>query len=434
MLNRKLIFIILILPLLLSGCIFSIKQSGTSVDDSKGGLFRSQTLGDTWSQVTTLYTLGGKTARFDAANVTAMAFDALDDSSIYLGTQQDGLFYSYNYGDGWFQTLGGRGTVNDVLVDPQDSCTIYAAVHNTIYRSTDCSRNWQPVYFETLQGKYVTALAISNRDNKIVYAGTSGGTLLKSNDYGISWDAMNRFDDNIKEILVLEDQTAKTVYAVTQQKGLYKSEDEGLSWTDLRELSVDQAEVDEDALFKDLLVEEQAKKEKNNRTAISRVIKDKEEELGRDLTEAETEAVTSDFKYLTTQEIAELERTKKYLTLSKVGEAKVVAAASLDRSLPDSIIYAGKGTVYRLVDGKYGKMWQQIKLLTPQGKEVIYSVLVNPQNPKELFYGTSIALYHSVDGGQNWSVSALPTNYSARFLSFSLDNKFLYLGAYKIKK
>lgn len=433
--EKKLLVLILILPLFLSGCIFSLKDTGgTSADNSKGGLFRSQTLGDSWDQVTTLYTLGGKTAKFDAANVTAMAFDVLDDSAIYLGTQQDGLFYSYNYGDGWFQTLNGAGTVNDILVDPQDSCTIYVAVHNTIYKSADCSRTWKPVYFETIVGKYVNSLAISNRDSKIVYAGTSGGTLLKSGDYGVSWDAVNRFDDNIKEILVLEDQTATTVYAVTQQKGLYKSDDEGTTWTNLMELSVDRAEIDEETIFQELLVEEQIKKEKRNRNTIDKAIEEKAAELQRDLTKAEIEAATRDLKYLTSQEIADLERNEKYKKLSQLSEARVVAAASLDRSLPDSIIYAGKGTVYRLVDGKYGKMWQQIKLLTPQGKEVIYSVLVNPKNPKELFYGTSLALYHSIDSGQNWSVSALPTNFSARSISFSLDNKFLYLGAYKIKK
>lgn len=432
--NKKLIFTILVLPLFLAGCLSVGGDSSGGSSAPQGGLFRSQTLGETWDQVTTLYTIGGKAARFDAANVTTMAFDSLDDSAIYLGTQQDGLFYSYNYGDGWFQTLGGKGTVNDVLVDPSDSCTIFAAVHNTVYKSEDCSRNWKPVYFETVQGKYVTSLAISNRDTNIVYAGTSGGSLLKSVDSGVSWDAMNRFNNHIKEILVLEDESAKTVYVVTQNKGVHKSEDEGSNWADLTELSVDLAEVDEDTAFDELIAAENEKKQNKNKSAIEDMIEVKEEELQRALSEAEKDALTRDLKYLTSQEIAELERTKKYKTLGKISEARTIVAASLDRSLPDSIIFAGKGTVYRLVDGKYGKMWQQIKLLTPAGKEVIYSVLVNPQNPKELFYGTSLALYHSVDGGQNWSISHLPTNYSARSLSFSLDNKFMYLGAYIIKK
>lgn len=226
--TKRFIILVLILPLFLSGCI-SINNKKESVDETTGGLFRSSNLGGSWDQITTLYTIGEKTAKFDAANVTVTAFDPLDDSAIYLGTQHDGLFFSYNYGDGWFRTLEGKGTINDVIVDSKSNCTIYAAVHNTIYKSIDCSRSWKDVYFETLKGKYVTSLEVSKRDNKIVYAGTSGGNFLKSLDHGESWDSVKHFDNNIKDIVILDNSDSKVVYAITQTEGLYKSLDEGIT-------------------------------------------------------------------------------------------------------------------------------------------------------------------------------------------------------------
>lgn len=402
--KQKLKFIALILPIFLSGCI-SFSSQSTKPAEVTGGLFRSDTLGQSWVKVNTLYTLGQQNLTFDAASVTVMAFDPLDEKAIYLGTQHDGLFYSYEYGNGWFRTLTGKGTVNDIAVDPQRSCTIYVAVHNAIYKSEDCSRSWEKIYFETTTGSYMTSLEVSNRDDRIVYAANSKGSLLRSKDYGNTWDAIYRFEDNVKNIFVLEDETQRIVYAVTQKKGIYKSTDDGDTWEDLLELQVDRAEVDEDEEFEKLLEKEEEKK-------------------------LDKEGVP-----LTKEEKIEMEKTLKYLPLNKVSGAKTVVASSLDRSVEDSVIYTSRGSIFRLIQGKYGPMWKQIKLLTPPAsKEVIYAVLVNPKNTDEIFYATSAALYHSIDNGASWSISDLPTNHSARSLAFSLDNRFLYLGAYSTAK
>jgi len=440
MTKQKLVTLMLILPLFLSGCI-SISNKSEAPANLTGGFFRSSDLGSTWSKMNTIFTVGNKKATFDAASVTVMTYDPLDDSAIYLGTQHDGVFYSYDYGGGWSRTLNNKGTINDIIVDQERNCTIFVAVHNAIYKTTDCSRTWEKVYFEPTKGQYIKSLAVSYNDNSIIYAGTSGGSLLRSRDYGKSWDVIKRFSNDIKRIFVGEDKASQIVYAVTQSKGIFKSLDNGDNWENLLNLRVDRAEIDEDVKFEEFLVKQEAEKFKKTckklttqekRDITEGVDEDRKEQLLEDAQE-EKNRVTC--QYLTKQEKIDFEKSDKYVALKDIKKASSVITATLDRSVEDAVIYANNGAIYRVMIDKYGPIWKQIKLLTPPNKgEAIFAVLVNPVNTDELFYATSKALYHSIDNGGSWAISDLPTNHSARSLSFSLDNRFLYLGAYQIKK
>ncbi|MFA6466428.1 MAG: hypothetical protein WCV71_01045 [Patescibacteria group bacterium] len=440
--KQKLSVLLLILPLFLSGCISLSNKSKGPAAELTGGFFRSDNLGATWSKMNTIYTLGNQVATFDASSVTVMTYDPLDDSAIYLGTLHDGIFYSYDYGEGWTRTLAGLGTVNDIAVDPEVNCTIFAAVHNAIYKTTDCSRSWDKVYFEPSPGIYISSLAISYYDNNIVFAGTSKGSLLRSEDYGASWDASKRFEDNVKNIFVVEDEASRVVYSVTENLGIFRSPDDGLTWKNLLDYRVDRTEVDEDITFKEFLAAREAEKflltcQLLTREESAEIIQGVDDATRQNelLKSAQEEKNRQTCEALTTQEIRNFEIESKYLKLAQVRGAATVITASLDRSVADALIYANNGSIYRLIEDKYGPMWKQIKLLTPPNSyEAIFSVLVNPKNTNELFYGTSAALYHSIDNGANWSISDLPTNHSARSLSFSRDNRFLYLGAYQIQQ
>jgi hypothetical protein len=439
--KQKLAALILILPLFLSGCI-GVSNKSKAPAELTGGFFRSDNLGVSWKKMNTLYTVGNQKATFDAASVTVMTYDPLDDSAIYLGTLHDGVFYSYDYGEGWTRTLDGIGTVNDIVVDPERNCTIFVAVHNAIYKTIDCSRTWKKVYFEPGKGQFIKSLAISNNDSKIVFAGTSGGSLLRSQDYGNSWDAVERFENDVKNIFVLNKEGIEVVYGVTQAKGIFRSPDGGSNWENLLDWQVDRAEVDEEDTFIKFLADKEKAKlkdtcEKLTSKEKSAIIQGVNDEARREklLADAEAEKAKATCEYLTKEEKIEYEKNDKYIKLRKIKGASTVITSSLDRSVEDSIIYANNGSIYRIIEGKYGPMWKQIKLLSPpSSKEAIFSVLVNPKNTNEIFYGTSAALYHSIDNGGNWNIGDLPTNHSARSLSFSLDNRFLYLGAYQIKK
>ncbi|RJQ34621.1 hypothetical protein C4566_01985 [Candidatus Parcubacteria bacterium] len=407
--SKRLTVLVLILPFILSGCIFGVRKPSQStqqqVAQQNGGLFRSEDYGVTWERVTTIYTAGEQKLSFDASNITTIALDPQDNTAVYVGTQHDGVFYSYDYGEGWFNTLTQKGTVNDIAVDPLRSCTIYAAIHNTIYKSEDCSRHWEPTYFESRAGQFITALTVDGKRSNIVYAGTSGGSILKSTDYGWSWDVKVRLDDYIKDIIVQNHHNPDILYASTQKKGVYRSGDQGEKWDTLMQLDVDQSEVDEEAIFLALVEKTEAK--------MRRKMND--------------------------EEYANFARQYKYKKFAALGGSALGMSLNSDKTVEDGIIYANRVGIHRLVwekaaDGLEGGIWKEIGLLTPKSTDTIYSVVVNPQNTKDVIYGTNNALFHSLDGGVNWNISSLPTNFTAKFLEFSLDNKFLYLGAYQIGK
>ncbi|PLX25577.1 hypothetical protein C0580_02195 [Candidatus Parcubacteria bacterium] len=412
--SKRLLVMTVMLPFILSGCIFGVRSpqqtTQQQVAQQNGGLFRSEDLGTNWARVTTIYTAGDQQLRFDAANITTIALDPQDEAAVYVGTQHDGLFYSYDYGDGWTNSLTAKGTVNAIAVDPLRSCTIYAALHNTIYKSEDCSRHWEPVYFEARAGQFITALTVDAKRNNIVYAGTSGGSILKSTDFGWSWDVKMRLIDNIKKIIIQNHHNPDIIYAATQKKGVFRSGDQGETWDDLMQLYVDQAEVDENAEFLAL-------------------VEKTENRMGREMTKDEYIAFALQYKY------------KK---MGAIGNTTLAMDLNSDKTVEDGIIYANRNGIYRLVYGEFidtatgatyeGGIWKEISLLTPKATDLVYSAVVNPKNTKEMIYGTGNALYRSLDGGVNWNIVPLPTNFSARVLEFSPDNKFLYLGAYQIAK
>lgn len=352
---------LLILPFVLSSCGVVNVESGNSNPPS-GGIYRSSDLGKTWEHATKFYNVYAQDINFNTANIMRTAFDLKHDGTVYLGTQHDGIIYTYNYGKGWFKTLTGKGTVNDIAVDPLENCTIYAAVHDSIYKTSDCARTWERTYFETRNNGYITSVGVNGDDNRIIYAANSLGDFLKSQDFGRSWDVVRRFEGkNLKRIFVQNQYNSQYIYLVSLNSGIYKSIDGGVSWENLMDLPVDMAEVQEDEFDK-----------------------------------------FSSFK-----------------------GSKEAYAFNIDNSVDDGIIFTNKIGMFRLTDGK---LWRQIKLLTPPNKEAIYSVVVNPKKTEEIFYGTPKAIYHTVDNGENWEVNKLPSPHRPKILDFSLDGTYLYLG------
>ncbi|MFH1030763.1 MAG: hypothetical protein V1770_05925 [bacterium] len=81
-----------------------------------------------------------------------------------------------------------------------------------------------------------------------------------------------------------------------------------------------------------------------------------------------------------------------------------------------------------------GDTWSDLKLVTPPGKVKLYSLAINPQNHREIYYGTATSLVRSNDGGKTWTSSELPS--SRVPLHILVDPSFpniLYMGMYKIE-
>lgn len=285
--KTKLFSLLIILVVVLSGC---INISSKDMKDI-GGFFRSSDIGETWEKKNIIYTAGSDIAAFSTSNINGMSFDYGDDSAVYLSSSNDGIMYSYNHGDGWFNTLREKGSVNNLVIDPYNKCIVYAAIHNTIYKTNDCSRHWASVYFETGENQYITSINVHYNNHNIVYAGTSGGSLLKSKNGGNSWNVIKRFNNSIKKILVQNISGRDIIYVATQSNGIYRSYNNDNEWSNLMELPVEMVET-------------------------------------------------------TTTEVVKFEDIKS---------SKVMLDLELDKSVDDGLIYANKIGIFRLLDGSKWK-------------------------------------------------------------------------------
>src|SRR5919198_6268059 len=110
-------------------------------------------------------------------DVTALAFDPHDPSTVYAGADSGaGVFKSSDGGRSWRAVNSGltgdhATNVEALAVDPKMPSTVYAGTRDGVFRSADGGRRWTA----TLTGQWVSAVAIDPRRTATVYAGTRGG-------------------------------------------------------------------------------------------------------------------------------------------------------------------------------------------------------------------------------------------------------------------
>ena len=178
---------------------------------SSSGLFKSTDNGSTW---TGLNTLGNPTDR----DILSMAIDPAAPSTIYVGTQGHGLFKTTDGGNSWIAInngiTSGFGTnsrvVDDVVIDPSNSSTLYINVVGTINKSTNGGNSWAPVNNSAVRGG-INAMAATP---SALYVGTVGGGVIKSTDGGTSWTSVNDgLWTGIIRVLVADPSNPATLYA-----------------------------------------------------------------------------------------------------------------------------------------------------------------------------------------------------------------------------
>lgn len=166
-------------------------------------------------------------------SVTGIFPDPHDTSALYLSTSNQGLFYSYNGGENWFQPTGlTAGKITDVAVDTSNKCVIYATLGNRILKSSDCNRSYQEVFIDTRPIE-VTAIETSFENHLYLFAGTSRGEVIRSIDGGKSWNTIFNHRKLIRKLL-LDPKNSQVLYAVVEG-GMYRSRDSGFSWDSLND-------------------------------------------------------------------------------------------------------------------------------------------------------------------------------------------------------
>ncbi len=226
---------------------------------ASGGLWKSTTGGyglNAWQYIPT---------GFPVLGVGAIAINPYNRNEMYIGTGETydygtsvnglvirttrgsngiGILKSLDGGVTWSQTLNWnynqqRGVWN-IVINPQNPNTIYAATTEGVYKSMDAGNTW----IQTLNYTMVMDLAIDANDTTILYAGVGNLSslvhgLYKTTDAGVSWLSLTNglplFTNTGRITIDVYKSNSNIVLAHFADDfvsvGLYKSINKGQSWT-----------------------------------------------------------------------------------------------------------------------------------------------------------------------------------------------------------
>lgn len=214
-----------------SGC--GIRITSNAVKD--GGVFRSVNYGETWEQRAFVRQEKKKVITISDIGVANIIPAPGNPEEMTITTYDGGVYKTTNNTEQWNVTKLSTGVYTDFAYDATNPSVQYATTGSTIIKSIDGGEQWERIYTET-RGETITAIAVDSYDPSRVYAGTNGGTLLKSSNAGIDWSSLFDIGDSILTIAPFTQDT-RTVYAVTTSKGVYRSTDAGATWQQLEGLT-----------------------------------------------------------------------------------------------------------------------------------------------------------------------------------------------------
>ena len=159
---------------------------------------------------------------------------------IYVGAEEWGLYRKEANDDHWEELTEGmppRAQAWPIAIDPQDPEMIFTGTQRGVYRSTDAGDHWDRM--DMTDGRIVRSLMYHVNDPQVMFAGTEGSEIYRSDDRGESWRPFSSI--NISgavsmnfacRILGMAQERANpdAMYAGLEVGGVARSLDGGESW------------------------------------------------------------------------------------------------------------------------------------------------------------------------------------------------------------
>ena len=186
------------------------------------------------------------------AGILSLRIDPASSSTIYAGTDGEGVFKSINGGLDWAPAneLGereGRDSIRyfdaysiySLALDPGDSSVLYAGHASGVLKSTDGGALWSEVLISTtspissrshFKECGVSSIAVDPISSSTVYVGTKRGEMYRSRDGGESWQELTGATTGGIVCLSIGPSLPSILYAGTKGGGLLKSTNAGVTW------------------------------------------------------------------------------------------------------------------------------------------------------------------------------------------------------------
>ncbi|MFH1426660.1 MAG: hypothetical protein ABIG66_04525 [Candidatus Kerfeldbacteria bacterium] len=328
-----------------------VGQSCGSVAD--GGIFISSDVGEQWEQKVYIGQEGRKTVTIGGVDVVTIEVDPKLPGNVYVGTKEDGLFKSDSKGESWWQLGIAPDKIRDVAVNPVDSGIVYTIRGSDIIKSADFGNNWEIVYTDT-QGALITRIAIDWFKPDRIFATTSIGTILLSEDNGANWRVLYQVDEPILGFLISYEDS-RVLYVLELDKAIHKSTDGGNTWVNLYNEEFD-ADFHRAAQVKTFAM---------------------------DANNADTLYATSKEGLIKTTNGGGNWEFVNTLIERGADENAAISAVTTIPGQPDTLIFAVGRIIHKSIDG--GRTWKTIENF-PSQRSITYMV-VDPEDPNRLIAG-----------------------------------------------
>jgi photosystem II stability/assembly factor-like uncharacterized protein len=201
---------------------------------SYGAIYMSTDNGDTWQKRSDVYN------GYSGQLYSVTSFTVTPDSSVYAGTQGQGVYYSDNLGYSWY---GGTDVGDNFVHSLATSAKgfVFVGTDSRVYRENYNGHGWgwgsQPnfgdvISLATTRKGYAFASTISYWYDVYGNLTSSTASILRSTEDSVFfWPVNNGLPNStFTGKYILTSNSAGDVFAGNDSSGVYRSTDNGLNW------------------------------------------------------------------------------------------------------------------------------------------------------------------------------------------------------------
>lgn len=220
---------------LLSTLLMTLTFVGASCSRSSGsdgGVFKSADAGSSWERKIFVGQQKKKTLTIGSVDVEEIVIDKVTPDTMYMASKTDGIFKTTTAGEQWFRLNTPEDRIRDISLHPTDVNVLYATHGRNIIKSTTAGDAWETVFTDTDAAAVMTRVTVDPLNGNRIYAATSTGSILVSENQGGDWRVLYKVDEPVTS-LVVHPSNSSVVYIVELESGLHKTTDGGKTWVNL---------------------------------------------------------------------------------------------------------------------------------------------------------------------------------------------------------
>lgn len=183
------------------------------------------------------------------AHLKHISFHANDPRIIFASIEQGGLYRSDDGGDSFFEVKGMYNDVHRLVMNPRETSRMFVTGGEGLWLSKDSGDTWDNVFsrgsefggypdqlvFQPTQPNYMVVTAGQKSPGSWHREGTAETRISRSKDAGETWEVVlngidDKFTPSIEAMTLEEAQDTVQIFAATSHGELLWSQDAGNSW------------------------------------------------------------------------------------------------------------------------------------------------------------------------------------------------------------